>query len=647
MSRLKRRKRKKARIRRQSKKHYKSYLRRIRSSRFQGTIMEKKIIEEPLKTVDFSNVQNNSKMSVLITKIRVFGFRGLENIEIDLEETTVLTGMNNSGKTSVLKALQIAIGNRQFISQDDFNISKNSTSTNLVIDILIMPNTPEGEAISDFSPDWEILFTEDRIMTNSDGISFIPLRTVVSFDQINNNYKSKQYILKQWPEYTDDGTSWYQVDNGKEKNFHFDELPFFYMDAQRDILEDMKIHNSYLGKMISKIEYSDKDVEIIEKQIKDLNEQAVNSSDILSNIRNTLKELDTAMDSSTDGVEITPFTKKLRDLNKGLTIYYTDRKDSFSMEYHGMGTRSWSSLLTLKSFITILNSNSEKEGSPFFPIIAIEEPEAHLHPNAQKKLFSQISSIPGQKIIATHSPYIAATSTLSQIRNIYKGDDTIICGKINTDDFTAEDIRKIARQVINTRGEIFFAKVIVLSEGETEEQALPIFAKHFFNISPIELGIDFIGVGGFGNYLPFLRVAEGLNIPWLLYSDAEEDVKNSVKKQLRDSQSEKSENEVIVFLEDGNKFESQLIKDGYIEEIRNAILKAELQKCVNEQQKEAKTIEIGSYNTERMCQKISGSKATYGPLIAEAIVESTKRLPPSIMDLFTRIRELITVKTTQ
>ena len=106
------------------------------------------------------------------------------------------------------------------------------------------------------------------------------------------------------------------------------------------------------------------------------------------------------------GIEITPFTKKVRDLNKGLTIYYTDNHDSFSMEYHGMGTRSWSSLLTLKSFITLLSKNAEKEKSVFFPVLAIEEPEAHLHPNAQKKLFRQIDAIAGQKIISTHSPYI-------------------------------------------------------------------------------------------------------------------------------------------------------------------------------------------------------------------------------------------------
>jgi len=61
-------------------------------------------------------------MSILIKIVRIAGFRGLNNIEVELEQTTVLTGMNNSGKTSFLKALQLALGNRLFLSQDDFYI---------------------------------------------------------------------------------------------------------------------------------------------------------------------------------------------------------------------------------------------------------------------------------------------------------------------------------------------------------------------------------------------------------------------------------------------------------------------------------------------------------------------------------------------
>lgn len=442
-------------------------------------------------------------MSILIKTVRIAGFRGLKNIEVELEQTTVLTGMNNSGKTSFLKALQLALGNRLFLSQDDFYIQGNEISEKIIIDLLMVPIDQDGKQGRDFSEDWETLLTTNRIRTDEAGNSFVPLRMIITFDPIKNSYKTQQYILQEWTDFeAEDKKSWFQSENGKDIVFSFKEIPLFYMDAQRDILEDIKLKNSYLGKMLDSITYSKESVKDIEAQIKALNETAVSSSDILSTIKTTLKELDTAMDSHSEGIDITPFTKKLRDLSKGLSIYYTDQNDSFSMEYHGMGTRSWSSLLTLKSFISWKNSNAAKDDSPFFPVLAIEEPEAHLHPNAQKKLYGQINSIAGQKIISTHSPYIAAAGELKQIRNFYK-DDTVHCGKIKTELLTPEDIRKINRQVINTRGEIFFSKLLVFFEGETEEQALPIFAQNYFGKSPVEMVIDFVGVGGYKSYLLF------------------------------------------------------------------------------------------------------------------------------------------------
>ena len=612
-------------------------------------------------------------MSILIKTVRIAGFRGLKNIEVKLEQTTILTGMNNNGKTSFLKALQLALGNRQFISQDDFLIQGKVVSEKIIIDLLIVPIDDSGIRCEDFSEDWEILFTTDRIRNDVDGKAFVPLRTIITFDAIKNSYKTQQFILQEWPEFKQGDIDWFDVDNSKKTSFHFDEVPFFYMDAQRDILEDTKLRSSYLGKMLSKIKYSPKDIEDIEDQIKSLNEKAVSSSDILSNIKTTLKELDTAMDTNSEGIEITPFTKKIRDLNKGLTIYYTDSHDSFSMEYHGMGTRSWSSLLTLKSFIALLLKNAEKEKSVFFPVLAIEEPEAHLHPNAQKKLFGQIDAISGQKIIATHSPYIAATANLGQIRNFYK-DETVTCGRIKTGSLTGEEIRKINRQVINTRGEIFFSKLIVFFEGETEEQALPIFAQKHFGKTSVEMGFDFVGVGGHGNYLPFLRFAEALNIPWLIFSDGESKVKKKLIKDLKEILNKNeidldSENNVVV-LDNEYDFEMYLLASGYEEEIKIAFsklhsdtyLEEEIKKKDGTTRRRIKTTAtcdickqsiyedvLRDYSSDDGYRRalydcMTSQKAQFGPVIAQAIDESEKDLPPKVIALFGKISTILKIE---
>jgi putative ATP-dependent endonuclease of OLD family len=585
-------------------------------------------------------------MSILMKTVRIMGFRGLENIEVALEQTTILTGMNNSGKTSFLKALQLALGNRQFVSSDDFFIKGSSASDKIVIDLLIVPINNDGKYCEDFSEDWGILFTTDRIQIDDADNVFVPLRTIITFDTIKSSYKTQHFILQGWPEFKQEGVNWFDSDNGKETSFHFDEIPFFYMDAQRDILEDMKLRSSYLGKMLSKIKHSKDATKKIEDMIELLNKEVVSSSDILSNIKTTLEELDTAMDTHSEGVEITPFAKKIRDLNKSLSIYYADQQDSFSMEYHGMGTRSWSSLLTLKSFISLLSFNAQKYKSVFFPILAIEEPEAHLHPNAQKKLYGQINAIAGQKIISTHSPYIAAEANLEQVRNFYK-DDPVTCGKIDIDSFNPEEIRKINRQVINTRGEIFFSKVIVFFEGETEEQALPIFAQKHFDKTPVEMSIDFVGVGGFGNYLPFLRFAEAFKIPWLIFSDAENEpdkkIKDSVQSQFSKCGSEKNESDCIVFLDEGNDFETQIITDGFTDEIKQAI--ASFDVYVSEQHRAAKEQEqlkkISEFSEDKLYQIITDKKTQYSPVIAEQIIQSDKGLPPKVIDLFSKISAVL------
>lgn len=591
--------------------------------------------------------------SILIKTVRVNSFRGLKNIEIELEQTTVLTGMNNVGKTSFLKALQIVFGKRQFLSQDDFYIEDNSVNNKIIIDTLIIPIDKDAKREKEFSDDWMILFGESKIKFDDLGNSYIPLRTVSIMDEVTNAIKTKQYILEVWSEFEfgdEPKKYWYELDYDENKNisFKFDEIPFFYMDAKRDILEDIKLKSSYVGKMLSNIEYAEADIAEIENKIEELNKTAVEKSDILNIIKNSLKELNSAMDSKNGGVELTPFTKKIRDLNKGLNINYGDGNDSFLMEYHGMGTRSWSSLLTLKAFIEVFRLNSNKKDKVFFPIVAIEEPESHLHPNAQKKLYSQIDSIVGQKIISTHSPYVASMAHLEELRNFYKRDDVKV-GQLDIDLFEGEDIRKIERQVVSTRGEILFSKCIILFEGETEEQALPIFFEEYFGTNPIEYGVDFIGVGSYGSYLPFIRFAEYFNIQWFIFSDNDSNgvVKKSVEKQFVSCNSIQNQDKSIIFLEETLDFEKQLIQEGFQDEIKEYLVESIL--YANPQHKEVQEpkdkAEIDAYSDEDLYKKIKNIKAQYAPVIAEKIVKNDENsLPSKVIELFDNIAETFDIK---
>lgn len=575
-------------------------------------------------------------MGIHLQQLRVHGFRGLDNLEIDFDSTTVLVGTNNAGKTTLLKSLQLALSNTLQITDDDFYFSDDLIRNKIVVDIFFISVDNNGNRTAEFEDKWATVFTVDRIGIDADGNQFLAFRTIVEENLIRKTYKKKQYLIDEWGDfYNDTDGHWYSKEYNSELSFYFDEIPFFYLDANRDILDDLKNKTSFLGKILSSINYNEEDQEVIESLIRELNKETIERSDVLISLQATLEELDTAMDNPQNTVDITPFTKKIRDLNKGVKINYSQ----FSMEYHGMGTRSWSSLLILKAFILQNKKLADDSQVAYFPILAIEEPESHLHPNAQKKLYSQINNIVGQKIVATHSSYIAGSAKLNEIRSINRITSNISIGKFLERDFDREDIRKIYRQVINTRGELFFSKLVILFEGETEEQALPITIERHFNKSPIELGVDFIGVGGYGNYLPFIRFFEAFNIPYLIFSDNETEANATVTKQI--SQSKLNDMSKVVFLNNGNDFEKELCNNGYIDEVKKAYYNLILSECVNEQHRTAKKAELDLIPDADYYGIVTGLKTQFAPVIGDELFQSDKPLPPKMVELFEKVRLIV------
>jgi putative ATP-dependent endonuclease of the OLD family len=152
-----------------------------------------------------------------------------------------------------------------------------------------------------------------------------------------------------------------------------DYFPFLFQDAQRDITGDLKMRLSPLGRVLSKVTYDADEVEALQGPIDELNSEAVEKSDILTSLQDHLSELGEAIGDRTAKTAITPFAKQIRDLTKGIRINYEEGGTSFSMEYHGMGTRSWASLLVIKSFVKILDEENRIAKKAFLPILALEE----------------------------------------------------------------------------------------------------------------------------------------------------------------------------------------------------------------------------------------------------------------------------------
>lgn len=602
---------------------------------------------------------------IKIDEIRIDGFRGLKDFKMSLSETTVLTGMNNVGKTSVLKALQLLFGNSSFLAAEDLHIDNNDKSTQIIVDAKIIAIGEDGKRTANFSEVWEIAFGEANIKMDAEEYAYVPMRVKYTFQTLQNSFNRDMHILNEWESA---GIAWQDL-KGKKSTIKGDYFQFHYLDAKRDIQDDLKVRTSYLGKMLGDVasNYDPKDVAELEKKISSLNAEAIEKSNVLKNIQESLKGIDTTMDSS-GKVYVSPFAKKLRDLNKSLTIHYGTEDSSFTMDYHGMGTRSWSSMLSFRAFVKQMCNSKNPDEEAFLPIIAIEEPEAHLHPNAQKQLYKQMNDMPGIKIISTHSPYVAACAELSELRGMYKSDEKTVCGSLPVTKLTSEEQRKIRQAVLTSNGELLFAKAIVLGEGETEVQALPIFCQQHLGLTPVESGLSFVDAKGCGNYYPFVALADAFQIPWYIFSDGEKETQKGLKNLLKktyDEDRDLTEQKNLFIIPDEKDFEGMLLVDGYKDEIEKAIeqLKGKdyINKFIGENNHKPKKRKKTSNVCEKCHQNIfidveriydgedgrltalddimENNKAQLGPMLANSIIESGKTLPPLIVKLFDEIKK--------
>lgn len=633
-------------------------------------------------------------MNILIDKIRIKNFRALKDIEVNLKPITILVGANNSGKTTLLRALNSVLGiSRNQINQDDLFIDKdgNQISKEIIIDLRIIPTDINGERIQNFDSKWSSKLGVG-IQSETDN-EFFAFRTKYNFG-IEDNPTTNYFVFTNWE------NEQMNVDDFKGFNQIRNNIKMFFIDAQRDILEDSKQRTSFFGKLVSQLDYGDS-LDELKVQIAKLNEESIEKSIVLKHLKEELKKLNQTTQTRGEGVSLNPFPKKISDLHKGMKVYFQDNQsDAFSMENHGMGTRSWASIITAGAFSSWQVKQIESkiaEGVQtdlLFPIFALEEPEAHLHPNAQRTLYKQLKNFEGQKIISTHSPYIAGQAELEELRHFYKEGDASLVNEILFDKIergliklltkiieqegktpdayranspkiaelkrtaetklTESDRKDLVREIFLNKGELLFSKALLLFEGSTEEIALPIFYNKHFGKHPFEDGVTLVGVGGKNNYTPFLKFAKFLKIPVFILSDGDDDSEDKVRSQIQ-SVYGNHESVFLFVLSNNTDFEQFLYQSGYENEILNAFDKVKsvvnyIEQYINDLDgKEIKKGVIRNYSGQEGKERaimdcMHGDKTEYPYDTAVNIVESGKALPEIIIQLLDKISEVLNLK---
>lgn len=591
-------------------------------------------------------------MKIRVESIKISNFRSLESVFFNLKDCTVLVGKNNCGKSNIIQAVAYGFTYANIEREDVFvsPVSPFSFDKKVTIDIKVVPIAANGNIANEFNEEWALAFGENISIDATSDKEFFAFRTEIKYDSDREQYINKKYKIDEW---TDDNNI---IVGDIIKRDTFDAIENVFINAQRDISIDIRDKKSIWGRLTSKIKIEDAVKTKIDIQLGKLNKQIVSKSEILTSISKELKA--TTADTNSD-ISISPLTKDIETIYSGMNIYYKT-KDSVptSVENLGLGIRSWAVFSTVKAQIVDRIKKAKKEEFAYFPMLLIEEPEAHVHPQAQRQLFSDIDGINGQKLITTHSPYILSQIDLDKILYIRKEASSTLAMPLLVDGLSSEDIRKIKRTVMNTRGEILYANAVILAEGETEEQALAVYLREYFKKEPFELGINIIGVGG-SNYLPFMRVLDRLSIKWYVFSDGETEPINKLRSTLKSlhglpSRPPLSNYPNIFALDGGNNIESYYLEQGYLPNVKKAICRIEnnpdfLDNFVLEyEEKPRMDGTIRHYSLEpdggikSACKDLMTAKKTkYATAIAEEIVAmkpKSRRMPGKLKELFAKIK---------
>jgi putative ATP-dependent endonuclease of OLD family len=355
---------------------------------------------------------------VRITRLHIENFRSIKTLDLELGDTTVLIGPNNAGKTAVLDAVRIALTRRwgqrgTGFTEYDVHLATEhddpKASSGVLIEIRVEELTP-GEWPDELLQDLEEIYQLDPIT----GRNFISLRASCAWSAADKCF------LPSW-DFLNAARAPMVGRGARRTNLErfWQYLPVFYLSALRDADDEFSPRSQFWGRLLKAMEIPSALESKVQRVLDLLNKKLLAADPRLAQIANRLSNVTRiAARDRAGGVDLRLVPLKAWDLLSKAEIILRNEPDWpwLPIQRHGQGVQSLSVIFLFQAFVEhLLKELYEAESSP---VLALEEPETHLHPQAARTLWAHVNALPGQKIITTHSPYFVQHVPFRDLRII-------------------------------------------------------------------------------------------------------------------------------------------------------------------------------------------------------------------------------------